>query len=63
MPDIAMCQDDDCPARSKCYRHSASGTTPKGLNQAYLIFCREHGDKNCGYFWPLPAPAEQQNGG
>lgn len=28
MPDITMCNNDGCPLRKSCYRHSDSGTQP-----------------------------------
>jgi hypothetical protein len=38
MPDIAMCHDDECPGRFKCFRHEASGTVPHADGQVYAGF-------------------------
>jgi len=62
MPDISMCADDKCPARSRCYRHKASGTVPDQYRQAYGLFERPPDDERCGYFWPAreaPTPKEE----
>jgi hypothetical protein len=69
MPDIAMCNGDECPARAKCYRHKASGTKPSEYRQAYADFQRPHEYERCHEFWPrlqtyreasqfAPAPSE-----
>jgi len=48
MPDITMCQDNECPIRNKCYRFTA---IPSKYGQYYGQFERE-GDK-CGDFYPI----------
>ena len=53
MPDISMCADDECPARTRCYRHKASGTVPGEYQQAFTDFQREPEDERCGDFWPV----------
>ena len=50
MPDIAMCRDENCPSRLKCYRFVA---TPSKWLQSYGGFGRETGDEKCGSFWPV----------
>lgn len=35
MPDIAMCQNEECPRKTECYRYMA---TPNQLRQAYSEF-------------------------
>jgi hypothetical protein len=52
MPDISMCADDECPARSRCYRHKASGTVPSEYQQAFTDFQRPPNERQCGHFWP-----------
>lgn len=63
MPDISMCGDDECPARSKCYRHKASGTRPSEPWQTYMDFQRPPEDERCREFWPArerhPKPEEE----
>jgi len=49
MPDIAMCQDHDCPSSKMCYRHQA---WPNGYAQSYGEFDRKGKDK-CEQFWRL----------
>lgn len=46
MPDIAMCQDKDCPKRLSCYRYTA---TP---SQYQPYFAEKMVDKkgNCEYY-------------
>ncbi len=53
MPDISMCADDKCPARTRCYRHKASGTVPSEYQQAFTDFQRQPEDERCGDFWPV----------
>ncbi len=56
MPDISMCQDEQCPSRETCYRFKAK---PDLLMQAYGHFGREDGAERCGYYWPLKSPADK----
>jgi hypothetical protein len=35
MPDISMCQNEDCPSKLKCYRFMAR---PNAHWQAYSVF-------------------------
>ena len=48
MPDISMCADNECPVRTKCYRHQASGTQPSGW-QSYAGF-KATSDEGCDHF-------------
>ena len=55
MPDISMCDDNDCPFRKKCYRSPDSGTKPDMYQ--YWSFFIKHGEKikpeNCSGWIPL----------
>lgn len=44
MPDISMCQSEECPSRKECYRHEAE---PDELTQCYADFesLREGADR------------------
>ena len=48
MPDISMCQNEECPLRKKCYRYTA---TPNEHLQAYGWFKPDKEGK-CEAFWP-----------
>ena len=52
MPDIAMCGDDKCPSRGKCYRHKDGGTKPSEWRQAYMDFQRPADAVKCCDFLP-----------
>lgn len=45
MPDICMCQGDNCPIKDKCYRFTAHADE---MWQSYANFEYKHG---CDYFW------------
>jgi len=47
MPDISMCQNEECPLKKKCYRFTA---TPSPLLQTYAYFKPDE-DGKCEYFW------------
>ena len=49
MADIAMCKDDECPSRLKCYRYLAY---PEPDWQDYAFTNRGKGQKKCGYYLP-----------
>lgn len=53
MPDISMCGNDDCKVRMKCYRNPASGTTPSGRRQSWMMFSYDE-RLGCEAFWPTP---------
>lgn len=48
MPDIAMCNGDDCPVKENCWRYMA----PANRWQSYFAAppCNEEG---CEYFWDM----------
>ena len=46
MPDIALCKNETCPLREKCYRYLAN---PDPYWQAYGDFEHEE-EKGCEYF-------------
>lgn len=52
MPDISMCQDNECPVRHLCKRHQASGTRPGPVWQAYADFRHTSAD-GCASKWPV----------
>ena len=45
MTDICMCEDNECPMKEKCYRHTAK----PGYMQSYFYESPRDGDK-CSYF-------------
>ncbi len=47
MPDITMCQGNDCPIKHKCYRHEAK---PSEYRQSYFSEVPYESD-DCDYFW------------
>jgi hypothetical protein len=47
MPDIAMCQDHDCPMRTQCYRYVAK---PNEYWQTYADFQRPKDAERCENF-------------
>jgi hypothetical protein len=47
MPDISMCQNEECPLKKKCYRFTAK---PSPLLQTYAYFKPDE-DGKCEYFW------------
>lgn len=48
MPDIAMCEDKECPRKETCYRFKAK---PCEYQTYFLHSPREH-DK-CDYYWEM----------
>lgn len=53
MPDIAMCINEDCPIKSRCYRYTATPSTP----QSFSLF---HWDGiGCDHFWPNASAARR----
>jgi len=53
MPDISMCQNNECPSKHKCYRHADSGTIPSDRRQSYMEFPLRPDAKHCDYYIPL----------
>ncbi len=56
MPDITMCDSEECPSRKDCYRHEAK---PSPMRQAYADFYK--GGKACLHFTPNYTPAGPQH--
>jgi hypothetical protein len=52
MPDIAMCENNNCPRRAECYRFSAK---PSEYRQAYIA----PEPDGCAFF----VPVEPKRGG
>lgn len=46
MPDITMCENNDCPLNNKCFRYLAK----PDRYQAYSCFLYNDG---CEYFWDI----------
>lgn len=49
MPDITMCQNEECPLKDKCYRHEAK---PDEM-QSYFIDMKPDEKGECEYFWDI----------
>lgn len=47
MPDISMCENQECPLKEKCYRYTAK---PSPVLQAYGYFKPDEEGK-CYYYW------------
>ena len=47
MPDVAMCQNKNCPSSDKCHRFLV---IPNEFYQAYVEFTPEDGEERCIYF-------------
>jgi hypothetical protein len=50
MPDISMCQKQDCPSFHKCYRAQA---IPNPYRQAYMEFDNKGGTQCADYIPPI----------
>jgi len=50
MPDIAMCANDRCPSRKKCYRHEGKANRNW---QVWMDFVPPGGRDRCDSFLPL----------
>lgn len=51
MPDITMCNGDNCPFKETCYRYLA---TPSEYMQSYFMkppFDMVDGEHVCSYYW------------
>jgi hypothetical protein len=46
MPDISMCNNQECPSRLKCHRFMAS----PGMNQCFAVFIVPKRRKKCDSF-------------
>lgn len=54
MPDVTMCQNEQCPQADNCWRF---GCPPSKPFQAYHVFEPEQDDENdfvCSFFLPYP---------
>lgn len=47
MPDISLCENEQCPSKDDCYRFKA---IPDITYQAYDIFEPENGENKCEHF-------------
>ena len=56
MPDISMCDVNDCPLSKRCYRHEDSGTKPVN-NQLYVYFADGRRGEDCDMFKERTAEA------
>lgn len=57
MPDIAMCQNRQCPSAGECWRFNA---TPWEIGQDYSDFSVPEGEDKCSFFWPMPETEEER---
>ena len=48
MPDISMCDNEQCPLKETCYRFTA---TPSEFRQAYAKFKYNEETESCDYYW------------
>jgi hypothetical protein len=54
MPDITMCDTQDCPLKDTCYRFTA---TPSEYRQSYFLGDpRGEDKKECSYYAPIEKP-------
>lgn len=49
MPDISMCENNDCPSAKKCYRHEAKPSS----RQTFATFEVPDGKDRCSHFVPV----------
>lgn len=56
MPDISMCQDNECPSAKKCYRYMAR---PYSW-QSYGNFGRKPDQLKCDSFWDFKSKSEKK---
>jgi hypothetical protein len=56
MPDITMCQDNECPMKNKCYRFTA---TPSKYGQSYFAETPRE-DYYCDYFYPIKSQSSEE---
>lgn len=59
MPDISMCQNNDCPLRESCYRFTA---TPDKYMQSYsdFEFTIKDGITECNNYLPVKPKTNQK---
>ena len=48
MPDITMCNNEVCPIKDTCYRHTA---TPDEFWQSWSYFEYDWKNEICEYYW------------
>ena len=58
MPDIAMCENNECPKRTTCYRFMAE---PNSRRQSYADF-KPNKEGECEYYWEHECPECHQKG-
>ncbi len=47
MPDIALCQNKECPSSSRCHRFLV---IPEEFSQVYVEFTPSNGEERCIYY-------------
>lgn len=51
---IPMCDDQGCPSRTNCFRHSAGGRVPRAEKQPYFAEpTRGKDEDSCPFMWPI----------
>jgi hypothetical protein len=58
MPDIAMCQNEQCPSRWDCHRYMV---LPNAHLQQYTDFQPDEGQDHCASYWPLSKRERLEN--
>ena len=59
MADIAMCQNDDCPMREKCYRYMAKSS---GNGQSYALYEPDENGRCEDFLWIYRADEPKKEG-
>jgi len=54
VPDISMCQGDECPLKEKCYRYLAKPNE----YQSYFVTPPYKDDGSCDHLWDLSKSKE-----
>lgn len=49
MPDMSMCEGNNCPLKQTCYRHTAVANTTM---QSYNNFTYNVEEEKCDFYWP-----------
>ena len=64
MPDIMMCDAEECPKARQCCRHQASGTKPSQPMQSWWLRDADSplGD-DCDNFWRVDASVKAAHHG
>ena len=50
MPDISMCNNEECVQKLNCYRYRA---VPNEYSQSYILLTGAKEKKDCDHFWEI----------